>query len=460
MSSNLKMTLALILIALALRGAMALVVFPHSERLLHRDSGSYLRPALNMLEGHGFSQQEAPPFTPDASRTPVYPLFIALLYATLGRNILVIAGAQSLLSALTVGLVYLLGRKMLPEKEARLGGLLFACSLGAIVYSLYILTETLFVALLAAMTWAVVVYWKKRQTRWLIGAGLLAGLVVLCRPAGLFYPLGLALLIGLAHNGSRLQKALAGLAFLGAAGLVIAPWLARNDRAIGSPILSTISSENLLLYNAISLDADLRGIGQAEARAEMVERLEAELARQGGTDDQALRMRLCNEWGRRLIMAHPWRYLYLHLKNDLNNLLPNIAEFLELAGVTQGGKGTLSVLNQYGPWAAIRHYLGGQMWPLWLMAPSVLLLGATYLGALAGLVVLARRRAWFPFALLILPVLYFLLIPGPASHPRFRMPAEPSICLLAGIGLATVWCYGCRWSRAEKASGTMTQPLS
>jgi len=438
MSSRLKQVLVIVLVALLLRGIMLVVVSTHPERLFHRDTGSYLRPALNLLAGHGFSQQEALPFTPDARRTPVYPLFVALLYGVFGQHPLLVAGGQVLISALTAGLAYLLGTRLLPEREARLGGLLLALSLGSIVYSLFFLTETLFTALLLGMSYALVVYRERRQKRWLIGAGLMGGMAMLCRPIALFYPLVAAPLVEFAHRGRWRETILAALLLLGTAALVVAPWLLRNYQLTRSLTLSTISSRNLLLYNAVSLEADLRNVGQAQVRAEKVQRLEQELARQGGADDDALQVRLYKEWSRKIILAHPWRYLYVHLKNDLNSLLPNVTEFLELLGVTQGGKGTLSVLNQYGLWAAVRHYFGGQVWLLGLLLPLVGLLGLTYLGMLVGLIILAQRRPGFALAPLLLPVAYFLLVPGAPSHPRFRVPAMPYICLLAGTGLVVI----------------------
>jgi 4-amino-4-deoxy-L-arabinose transferase-like glycosyltransferase len=332
---------------------------------------------------------------------------------------------------------------LLLDREALLGGLLLAFSLGSVVYSLYILTETLFTLLLLGMTYALAVYWRKTHSRWLIGAGLLAGTAMLCRPVALFYPLVAAPLVACVHRDRWRQTISAALLFLTITTLVVAPWMFRNCRLVGSPTLSSITSYNLLFYNAVSLEADLRDVGQAQVRAEMAERVKEELARRGKIDDIAFQVRLYNEWSRKIILAHPWRYLYVHLKGDLNSLLPNITEFLELMGVTQGGKDTLSVLNQYGLWAAVRHYFRGQMWLPWLLLPLVGLLGLIYLCMLVGSATVARRRAWSSLALLFLPIAYFLLIPGAPSHPRFRVPVMPYMCLLAGTGVVTVW----RWVR-------------
>lgn len=439
MDMRLRPVVWLILIALVLRGAMLAAVASHPERLFHRDTGSYVRPALSMLAGHGFSRQEVPPFTPDTSRTPVYPLFIASLYFVFGQSPLVVPGAQVLISALTVGLAYAMGRQLLDEKEAFIGGLLLALSLGSIVYSVYILTETLFTLLLLTVTWMLLTYCQTGRKEWLIGGGLLAGMAMLCRPIALFYPLAAVPFIGFVHRERRRGGILAVLLFLAAVALAVAPWMIRNCRLVSSPTLSTISSHNLLFYNAVSLEADLRDVGQAQVRAEMAERVQQELAGRGETGDIASQTQLYTEWGCRIILDHPWRYLYVHLKSDLNSLLPNVTEFLELLGVTRGRKGTISVLNQYGLWAAVRHYFKGRMWLPWLMLPPTVLLGVTTLGTLVGLAVLARRRDWATVALLAMPILYFLLIPGASAHPRFRVPVMPHLCLLAGVGATTVW---------------------
>lgn len=240
------------------------------------------------------------------------------------------------------------------------------------------------------------------------------------------------------------------LLLLAITALLVVPWQIRNYRIVHSPVLSTISSYNLLFYNAASLAADEQGVGLAQMQREMLKRVQAKMDAQR-VSDEASRLKLYNEWGSKIILAHPYRYTYVHLKDDLNSFLPNATEFLELLGVTKGGKGTLSVLNQYGFRAAIRHYFGKQVWLLWILSPLVALLGVTYLGSLVGLVVLARRRIWFPLALLLLPVAYLLLIPGAPSCPRFRMPAMPHICLLAGTGLTNVWQWASdklHWTRS------------
>jgi len=85
------------------------------------DSKSYERLALNLIAGHGFSQGQEESFAPDIYRTPVYPLFIALIYAIFGQAPQAVSALQVLIASLATGLCYLMGRQMLSEREARLG---------------------------------------------------------------------------------------------------------------------------------------------------------------------------------------------------------------------------------------------------------------------------------------------------------------------------------------------------
>lgn len=438
MSSTPKSILWIAAAAFLFRLAMFLVVAGHPERAYRRDAYTYLRPAVNLIEGRGFSDRQQPPFTPSATRTPVYPLFIAGLYTLFGQNVLVIAFVQVLLDTLSAVLVTLLGLRLVSARAARFGGLGYALSLGAAVHTVFILTETLFTLILLSAVLSLSLYREGKRRRWLIGGGILTGLAVLIRPIALFLPLMALTFIWMADPTKRRRFIASGFVYLAAVVVVVAPWVMRNYRAMGSATVSTISGQYILFYNAASLRAEMEGISQTQARETIQDEVNAELLARGWMGEEALTARLYTQWGREIILSAPGRYVYVHLKNDLNSLLPNITDFLELVGVTQGGVGTLSVLNQDGLLAAVDHYFEGKTWLLWTLTPFMALLGLVYLGAAVGIGVQILHWRWYALALLILPAAYLLLLPGAPSNPRFRVPAMPYLCLLAGTGLAYI----------------------
>ena len=170
MSSATKNFVLIAFIALILRLAMFLIVFEHPERAIVRDLQSYLIPAINIVDGHGFSSRVQPPFTASANRTPGYPLFIATLYALFGRNAVVIAFVQVLIDTVSTILTCYLGLRLVSNKAAFLGALGYALSLGPAIYAVLIMTETLFTFCLLGAIITFTIYRDWNRVRWLVGA--------------------------------------------------------------------------------------------------------------------------------------------------------------------------------------------------------------------------------------------------------------------------------------------------
>lgn len=435
MKPHLKNILILLGVALLARGLLFAVLVRNPGRMERPDSITYLEPALQLLENHGQYPAES------AWRTPIYPLFIALVYALLGKDPLLILLAQMVVDSGSILLVYSLGLQLFEHKTAFLAALLAGISVEMITQSMMLLTETLFTFLFLGSTLTMVLFRTQRKSVWLVFSALLLGLSILCRPVALYYPL-LACVLLLAFNQGEwtrrvFQAVLFGLLVL----LTITPWLIHTMRSLGAPVLSTIASYNLLYYNATALEANLKGVNEAEVRSEMDGRVNQFIQDAGWTDSELSRSRAENVLAWEIIRSHPFRYLGLHLKGDLNGLLPNVTDLTELLGVTVGGKGTASVLNQYGLWAAIQHYFGNDIWLLWVLAPLILLLGFIYVQDLVGCLALIRERNRFTVLVLLLPVVYFLGLPGAPSMPRFRVPVAPYLYLLAAHGVVISWTY-------------------
>ena len=67
------------------------------------------------------------------------------------------------------------------------------------------------------------------------------------------------------------------------------------------------------------------------------------------------------------------------------------------------------------------------------------ILGGGYGAAMVGLTVALRRRDGGAVALLLVPMVFYLLISaGPQMYARFRVPVAPLICVLAGVGAVRI----------------------
>jgi hypothetical protein len=112
-------------------------------------------------------------------------------------------------------------------------------------------------------------------------------------------------------------------------------------------------------------------------------------------------------------------------------------------GYTSGGKGTLDVLHRRGLVAAAKHYFGDNTTAMALAGVMVVILLVRYAGiVLCGL---WRLRPHMTAAgwLCLLLVLTAWLLPGPANHPRFRVPVEPILSAAAAMG----WLGLLQWRR-------------
>jgi hypothetical protein len=141
-------------------------------------------------------------------------------------------------------------------------------------------------------------------------------------------------------------------------------------------------------------------------------------------------------------LKHPLLVAKYQLKGAPIFWLPDATDMLEVAGRTEGGRGTLRVLLDEGVMAAARNYLGPQpddattfMVLLTLTIYAVWLVGlAVFLAVSLRRLIKSRLRMPAEAWIIILLVLLSMLAPGPASHPRFRVPLEPYLCIASAAG--------------------------
>jgi hypothetical protein len=214
---------------------------------------------------------------------------------------------------------------------------------------------------------------------------------------------------------------------------LLAPWYLRNLNRAGYPHFSTVGAINLYRYNAAMVIAR-----QEDGSFAAVQKtIDAKLR---GRRDQAGRARFALNRGREIIMAHPFLYAGLHLKTVSTNLLPAAGELFRTLGVQLGGSGTLRIIRTEGITEGIRHYFGGKWGWFFAALPMLFVLLASYLLAVVGAVErLLRGEARAFHAFLILAMGLFLLVPGGAAHPRFRLPVTPLFSLYAGWGAWWLW---------------------
>jgi 4-amino-4-deoxy-L-arabinose transferase-like glycosyltransferase len=182
--------------------------------------------------------------TPDAVRTPGYPLFLSIFVDALPtqnilKNILIV---QMIISMVTVFFSFLLFQNFLNKPSAVAASLLVALSPHLIVMNSYILTETLFCFILVLVGFSMSLFLHKPSIYLAIVVGCVVGLSSLIRPSMQFFPIPLALFF-MFHLSNRKKSAAFILLMLLGFALTFSPWIIRNVKTLG------IISDNRLMIN-------------------------------------------------------------------------------------------------------------------------------------------------------------------------------------------------------------------
>lgn len=415
--------------ALLLRGALFIATQGVDRPHFRGDAWEYDLLARNILNSGSFSLNPGGP--PDARRTPLYPLFIALSYFLFGQNASVAVIFQILLSSLSVVFMFLIGEKLLDEKIAFIAALLFAADPLHLFLSQVLLTETLFTFLLLLATYFAI---ERGKPGYLL-SGAFLGLSALTRPVAL-YLIPLYLLFFLFEREPLKNRIRGSLLALLAFAITLSPWLLRNYRHFGRFSLSSLTGYNLYFYNAGILRARLEGqkVRAPWAVKEAVgEELMQEAAKNGikGTpfDSSRTYLRLALKTIGRNLPS----YLVLHAQGTLITLFsPGIHYLLDYLGIEKRETGTYKALLSGDIREAISRFIENGV-PAFLMILEALLLIAIYISAAIGFVTQLRKGERWPI-LFALIVIYFALAAGPIGEGRYRAPADPFLLQLAASG--------------------------
>jgi 4-amino-4-deoxy-L-arabinose transferase-like glycosyltransferase len=421
-----------IFVAIILRIGLFALLIEKPARSAEPDTESYIKSATVLVETGNYTPT-------DTVRTPLYPMFIALMSFPFVNITLSVVLGQIFLNGLTIFTVFQLGLKLnFSKREALLAAILLSFSLESFLTTFLVLTETLYTFLITLSLYYLVDYCLDKRKLSLAISALLIGLSILCRPAGLFYPLVITTFLLIWGEHRFYQRLLSGFTFIVLVALPLAPWVIRNSYVLGVPTISTIQNYNLLFYNAASLEADKQGLPIVQVQEELKQRAETELVQAGLPYTEANADRVYGAMGREIILSDLPRYVYVHLKYDLRNFLPGLGSAVSYIGISTGSTEGLDVFRTGGTNAVMNNYFGQETWMLALLIPFVILLGITYLGSISGLAHLFMKRQWFTLLVMAGTIGYFMLLPGAPSNSRFRVPAMPFIALTAGQGLFVI----------------------
>lgn len=402
-----------------------------SSALYRADTLSYLEPGRNLLLHGSFVEGGLP----DIARTPGYALFLAA--ASLAGP-LAAALLQVILSAFSVVLVWRLACAVFEDSRiAIFSAWLFAFEPLSIIYSILLLSETLFLAFFLMSLIRLAEFLRGRKLWKLAEAGVWLAAATFVRPVTYYLPIALA--VGLTLVLTRVP----GLRWKAPAVLLLSvlPWLAawqiRNFMEAGFVGFSSIQTQNLYFFSAAEVTSRVEHRTLPAIQNELGyndDQLFVQRHPEAAGWNQARRLEFMRTGAKRVFRAHPWLFLRTHFAGSIRTALnPGSAVLLDLVGAPVDDAAFTREREQ-GPFIAALWMAGNHPLQIAVMAT----LGALLLG-LYALAALGVARAAAPDAclwMLLGVILYFFAVSGGAvAAARLRLPVMPIVCVLAAAGI-------------------------
>jgi 4-amino-4-deoxy-L-arabinose transferase-like glycosyltransferase len=234
-----RWVLLVLLFAFIIRVAFLLYWPPRPD--MGDASARYIPTAINLINGNGFSIDERPPYRSSVATMPVYPVFVAAVYAVFGPNPYVVSLIQIVLDLVTCLMVAFISFQLAPPRLKRSAAFFSLITYGflswfTLIFSAWLLTETIamFLTLLTVVCGIIAYNDAKKSSKYWTAAGLACGIAILTRPDSVLLAAATGLFLVFLFIRRRSGLVIMNiLCFSLAVGLTLLPWIIRNYRAYG-----------------------------------------------------------------------------------------------------------------------------------------------------------------------------------------------------------------------------------
>lgn len=391
------------------------------------DAHAYDVMASNIIKGNGFSGEENPPYKPVIVRTPVYPLFLAGIYAVFGQAYNIVRVIQALLDSITCFLVYLISLLCFKDKKNCKQLALLAFILTALCPFTAFFVSTLYSEILSAFLFTLSIFLFlsaifKNRWQYCFLSGIIIGLAFLCRPALYIYPFILVIIMFLL-NIRNVPKVFLKYIFvyLAAVFLIWSPWVYRNYAVFARFIPLSLGSGHYLWLATYPPARHAKDFAVDSDKYNAYRKL-------NGKDALDMDLRLGKEAIAR-IKKEPFQYLYYCSRRVLNLWVSSYSMYIGIEGSFNEliARMIASVSN-------IRLLLSAAVLILLKVFLTAVNLILVFAGVL-GMVIMARFfKIIYP---IILVPIYVTLVQAPLGHanPRYVIPAWPIFLIFSAYGL-------------------------
>jgi 4-amino-4-deoxy-L-arabinose transferase-like glycosyltransferase len=417
-----------LILTLALLARLLWVAFSQWQPTPDDDAFRYDFTARALAAGRGYIHLNG---EPTAFWPPGYSLLLAGAYQLFGPSLAVAQLMNALIGTATVGLVYLIGRRVLGPQHALVGAAVVAAFPSLIFFTAVTLSETAFT--LFALLGIYLLLLEARaghrlDLRLLLPAGLALGFASLVRGQALLLPL-VAIPFWLRSGvpwpgaGEKLVALALGI------GLIVAPWSIRNAVQLDAPVvIATNAGVDFWIGHHESARGDFGDTGgdplvYSHPELSTVER-EVRINTEGFRKGLSFALTHPQEE-----LALPFQKLFWLYYSDEEALKWNEGHGGQ-AFLNDGVREALLGLSNVYYFSVLALFLLGT--PLWLT------------GRDPGRLLLISLFAYWT----LMHVVFF-------GDPRFHAPIVPVIALLASLPIVAIWAGRAPWQRPEAEEGAL-----
>ena len=433
-----------------------------SAGILHPDSNSFLISAEAILSGDLL--------THDPFKTPMYSMFLAAFMAAgaTPRMGTLVIGVQHLLGLISTAIFFGIARRVFSLWVAVVSSLVFSAHALLLFYETSVLSETLFVFLLAVVLDQVTRILTQRLALWRFAVvGALAGMATLTRPVALWFILPIGISVAMSERASgRAVRAV--VLVMGVYVLTLLPWMYVNKQSYGFWGVSLGQGLGLFMrvfdvdkqtpiegtsFPAVEQAITATNRGNAYAvRNELNFRLGFSAS---GSDRQMLGYAFAN------VRAHPFSFFRHSATNWIEQMvlanedvqLCRAREGPYLCNVRSTDMSTSIFPNAPPPGnrqlkRTVTAWFTNGYLRMWIVAPLA------FVGMGYDLLRRTDNRPKGPGVLLIAAILYFSGVPALINWPeeRFRLPIDALLFMFACVGAGAIWSSGRRLQRTTRRS--------
>jgi len=437
--------IVLLLLFLLMRIVFAGITISTPDGGLTLDSPSYLdlSAAIRYQQTYHLQGQAE-----DLVRPPGYPLLLTIFQSSQGPYLERVILVQLLLTSILSLLILLMFTKLGYPSAGLVAGWLIAISPNIVLWSLTIMSESLFTLLLVVSFVLLVGYLRTGLRSHLLLAGLAIGMATLTRPIGLIvFILWIILLVTIQWRLQTEKKSWAILGIFVIGGCIfILPWMLRNAVVHQQFTVSNVGEHTIESFNFAVIVSEAEGISRSDAATELNKR--------GGLSEQFL-------W---VLQEYPEEFIEGQIAGVRRVVMgEEMSRWARVTGQeTWDGLGIfryLRLLDVRQAFESLRHNFRSV--PNILMF-FVYLTGIFHTLALMALGITGLRLNWttdpLRSSLVLISALTtatLILSTGAAGQARFRVPAEPFIAVLAGFG----WLNLKSWWDGRKTPERIEEPV-